>query len=59
MILDSVANFVLYLKIVKASREEDFGNSPWLVGLYCSYLLPKQALTTFSYNRNRTLRQSG
>ena len=27
-----------------------FGNSPWLVGRYCSYLLSKQALTTHKEN---------
>ena len=31
------------------------GGIPWLVGHYCSYLLPKQALTTFSNNRNKTM----
>ena len=24
-------------------EDEDLGSSPWLVGRYCSYLLPKQA----------------
>ena len=28
---------------------------PWLVGSYCSYLLPKQALSTFSSNCNKIL----
>ena len=29
------------------------------MGRNCRYLLPKQALTTFNDNRNKTLRQTG
>ena len=38
---------------------EEFGEFPWLVGRYCSYLLPKQALATLANNSNKTLRQTG
>ena len=29
-------------------KDQALGNSPQLVGRYCSYLLPEQAFTTFS-----------
>ena len=36
-----------------------FGRFPRLVGGYCSYLLPKQALPNFGTNRYKTLQQTG
>ena len=36
-----------------------FGKFPWLVGRYCSCLLPKQALTTHTEKHNKVWRKSG
>ena len=33
-----------------------FGEFPWLVGRFCSYLLPKQTLAPFRDNRYKTLK---
>ena len=38
---------------------DDFGIFPWLVGRYCSYLLPKQAPATCTEKLNKIWRTSG
>ena len=36
-----------------------YGMFHWLLGWYCSYLLPRQALATYMEKHNQTLRQIG
>ena len=48
-----------YEQRYSSSLSQVFGEFPPLLGHYCSTLLPKQTLATFSYNCNKTLRQSG
>ena len=49
----------IHLLCLKRFWSWGFGEFPRLVGCYCSYLLPKQALATFSQQPNKTLRQTG
>ena len=46
-----IHSFVIFMSSV-------FGIFPWLVGQYCSYLLPKQAQATCVEKHNKTWRKS-
>ena len=45
--------------VIRNMSLNDFGEFPWLVGQYCSYLLPKQALATQTEKPNATWQMSG
>ena len=60
--MESIILTALFTQSLARFWRWGFGEFPWLVGRYCSYcsyLLPKQAIASFSKQSNKTLQQNG